>query len=297
VALDDDRHPEAERLAEYADGLLGAAMCAEVEAHLMNCPDCRAVLAETRAPFAVGRDQFQKIEATPGPRVLPFRIRRLATGVAAGLAAAAALVAVMRIARPQLDAPVFSVQGNRRALQELIAAVANEPTRPIEGRLSGGFKYAPPSSPTRGAGDREASPDVRIAAAKIETLAKASDTPDNQALLGVAHLALGDFDTAITLLGAAAAARPLIASIQSDLAAAFLERAARGRSRDDFESARLAADRALAIDPANAQAAFNRALALEGLGADEAREAWTKARAQQQDVGWRAEADSHIAGR
>lgn len=49
MALDDRRHPDAERLAEYAEGTLEVDARAEVERHLADCAACRAVVMETAA--------------------------------------------------------------------------------------------------------------------------------------------------------------------------------------------------------------------------------------------------------
>ena len=49
MAVEERRHPEAERLAEYADGVLDAESRAEVDQHLADCADCRAVVMETMA--------------------------------------------------------------------------------------------------------------------------------------------------------------------------------------------------------------------------------------------------------
>src|SRR5258705_7669182 len=101
MAVDDDRHPDAERLAEYADGVLQADVRADVERHLAACADCRAVLAETMAfiaaEYAREADHAKELTAAPGEsaaRVVPFRSRRWLPPVALGLAAAAALVLV-----------------------------------------------------------------------------------------------------------------------------------------------------------------------------------------------------------
>lgn len=295
MALDDHRHPDAERLAEYADGVLGADVRAEVETHLVDCADCRAVLTETIAFVTSDRAGGRTHGTAFAPRVLPFQSRRWVRGAAAGLAAAAALVLVVRLARPDLLAPMFVARSNRPELQELIAAVANEPTRPVEGRLTGGFKYGPPPSATRGAGDRDVSPDVRIAAAKIEKLARADDTPQHRAELGLAYLALGDLDKAVEAMEDAAQQDAGNAQFQSDLAAAYL---ARARSRDraeDWARALAAADRAIKADPRRAEAYFNRALALEGLHlTDQALDAWTAYQALEPATPWSRESATRM---
>jgi hypothetical protein len=55
------RHPDAERLAEYADGLLAAGARDAIERHLAACDDCRSVVTDTivflqpRSGTAIGR--------------------------------------------------------------------------------------------------------------------------------------------------------------------------------------------------------------------------------------------------
>ena len=271
MAVDDVRHPDAERLAEYAEGVLDVGARAEIERHLADCADCRAVVMET----------MRFLESFPAraqaPTVVPFRRRRWVTGVAVGLAAAAALVLAIRVAQPTWLDRLFGARGDRPELQELIAAVANEPTRPVEGRLSGGFKYAPPPSPTRGAGDHDVSPDVRIAAAKIEKRAATHRDPSMDAARGAAMLVQGSLDAAIIALESAVNHQPQNPFFQNDLAAALIARAARFDRHDDWFKAVRAADSALAANPRSVEARFNRALALEGHGQlYEARAAWEK---------------------
>jgi len=177
MALDDTRHPEAERLGEYADDLLNGGLRAEVEQHLADCAECRAAVLETTEFL-----HSTNATADPATKVVPFLSRRRLTGIVAGLAAAAALVLAVRAAQPEW---FFGPRDGRPELQELIAAVANEPTRLAEGRLSGGFKYAPPPVPTRGAGEANVATRVRIAAAKLEQEARERSTPRTRAALGV----------------------------------------------------------------------------------------------------------------
>jgi anti-sigma factor RsiW len=96
MAVEDRRHPEAERLAEYADGVLDAASRAEVDQHLADCADCRAVVMETMAFL----DSNLAIPASEARKVVPFRPRPWVRGVTVGLAAAAALLLAIRVARP-----------------------------------------------------------------------------------------------------------------------------------------------------------------------------------------------------
>lgn len=259
-------HPDAERLAEYVDGVLGPVERTDVERHLVGCADCRAVVAET---MAFVRTETSEVGPPASAKVVPFRSRRWVTGGVAVLALAAALVLAAWLARP---AWIFGPRTDRPELQELVAAVANEPTRPVEGRLTGGFKYAPPPSPTRGPGDREVSPDVKIAAAKIEKLAREKDTPANQAAFGVACLATSRWDDAVRELERAVSREPTNPRFTSDLAAAYLS-----RYPPDVRRAIDWARQSIAINPRLAEAWFNLAVAAEHAGeADLARQAWTQ---------------------
>jgi tetratricopeptide (TPR) repeat protein len=271
VALDDPRHPDAERLAEYADGLLADEARAEVERHLAECEDCRAVVMDTMAFLASATG---KVDTIPRSKVIPFPSRRWMTRASALVGVAAALLLAVRVARPEW---LLGPRGDRPELQELVAAVAGLPTRPVEGRLTGGFKYAPPPSPTRGPGDRDMPPDVRIAAARLEQAAS-GDQPAPGALadLGVALLTLGDVNKAIDALERAVAQKPMDARYQSDLAAAYLARARREGSPADWPKALAASERALKAHPDLIEAWFNRAMAIEGAGMSpgEVRQAW-----------------------
>jgi tetratricopeptide (TPR) repeat protein len=258
-----------------------------IEAHLVGCSMCRAVVAETTAFVRTEGVEPDRLRHPSAPVVKTFTRRRI-VGLAAGLAAAAAVIVGVRLARPEL---LFGPRADRPELTALIAALANEPSRPIEGRLAGGFKYAPPPSPTRGAGDREASPDVRIAAANIEKLAKDHNTPENLAALGVAYLALDDYDAAIASLESAVQQTPGESRFQTDLSAAYIARAQRFNRNDDWPRGLAAAERALTLNPRAVEASFNRALALEGLHQDAAAsEAWTRYQRLDQSAGWSTEA-------
>ena len=130
MALDDPRHPDAERLAGYADGVLDAGARADIQRHLADCDDCRFVVMETMAymenvAFA-NRVRTDTVVLLPG--------RKWMTRAAAVVAVAATLALAVRIAHP---AWLFGRPDVRPELRELVAAVALEPTRPVEGRLTG----------------------------------------------------------------------------------------------------------------------------------------------------------------
>ena len=82
-------HVDAETMAAWADHALPAEEAAAVELHLSNCDRCQEVLAA-----------FVRSAPTTGAVVIPFWARRPVQWSAAGLAAAAALVAMIWIGRP-----------------------------------------------------------------------------------------------------------------------------------------------------------------------------------------------------
>ena len=189
---------------------------------------------------------------------MPFRRPAWRAALTAGLTAAAALFLVARLA-PQW----FPWGGAQPELQALMAALAKEPARPVEGRLAGGFAYAPPPPVTRGSSTREMSPEVRVAAGNPQSRA-ANDARGREAQ-GLAHLVSGNVTEAIAALESAAAQDEARAEIEANLAAAYLAQADVTGSRQDLSKALDAADRALGRNPALAAALFNWALALERL--------------------------------
>ena len=279
--------PDAERLAEYVDGTLGGTERNEIEAHLVACSDCRAVVVETTILVRAGR--------VAGLRRGRLRSRWLIAGVAATLAAAAAIILVARLEPAHWLAHWFGPGTYRPELSEVVAAVASDSTRPTEARLTGGFRYALPPPVIRGTSDRELSPDIRIAAAYIQKQALAKATPVNRAALGVAQLVLGDLDQAVTAMNEAVSREPARADWLSDLSAAYLARAVREGSAADLLRARECADRATEADPTLAEARFNRAVVLEHQGSrDEARTAWEHYLKIDGNSPWSAEARRHI---
>jgi CHAT domain-containing protein len=154
--------------------------------------------------------------------------------------------------------------GGRLELRELAKAMAQEPERPIEGRLAG-FKYAPPPVARRGARVPSVSPDTKIAAARLEKILATESRPANWAAVGVAFIVTGELTKAIDALEEAVAEAPTVASYQSDLSAAYIGRASAEQRADDWAPALAAANRAIRLDRELAEARFNRALALRGL--------------------------------
>ena len=146
----------------------------------------------------------------------------------------------------------------------LLAAVAATGARPVDGRL-GSMDHAPPPARLRGPGGDDIAPAVRIAAARLEQAWRAQPVPRASARLGVAALALRDWDRAIELLREAADAEPRNAQFQSDLSAAYLARGAAMDAVEDWANGLAAAARAIAVVADDPAAHFNRALALDGL--------------------------------
>lgn len=288
---DGGEHPDAERLAEYADGVLTGEVRTQVEAHLAACDDCRTAVMD--AVMFAAEDQPVPV-APPAPRVVAFPSRRRwVVGVGAGLAAAAAVLLTVRVWQPDW---LGLSPSDRPELDGLVAAASTQPTRLVEGRLSANFPYAPPPSATRSNDDPEATPpDIRIAAAELEKRVTENDTPESRAAAALGYLAVGRVDRAVAELERAVAAAPEQKHFQNDLSAAYLASAQRGAAAQ-LPRALTAAERALALDAAFPPACFNRALALERLALrEQALQAWSRCLTLDAGDGWAAEIRQRIA--
>jgi tetratricopeptide (TPR) repeat protein len=264
--------------------MLEPAAREDVERHLADCSNCRAALAETmmflmEEPFLIA-----PVIPSAARVARPARWR----GVALALATAAALMLVVRLAPRWLAG---RGDGSSPEVRELISAVSREPTRFVDGRLTG-FAYGPPPGVTRGVAAREPSPDVRLAAARVEQAVDGS--PRSRAAVGVAQLLTGDAQSAVTELEAAAALLPDSVSIQADLSAALLARAST-TGPADLLKALAAADRALEHNHRLPEALFNRAVALDRLGDPRASDAWITAMSAEGNDRWKAEETSRLA--
>jgi CHAT domain-containing protein len=270
--------PDLELIAAFVDGRLTRRERKRVEDHLSACEDCYFLFTES------SRVKSQRPERS---KVVPMWRKALIP--VAGLAAVAALTLTVQPLVMQWLRP------SNRQLAELVAAVGTQ--RTFEPRLTGGFKYGPVRGPVR-AGESVAqiqSPEVRIAAAKIEQEASVHRTPQALRSLGLAYLVTGDVNSAVPALEEAADQPTPGAQILSDLAAAYLIRATHNNHPQDLAKALTMADRAVKTDRMLAEAWFNRAYALEQLSlTPEARRAWQDYLKVDDKSGWSDEARVHL---
>jgi CHAT domain-containing protein len=174
-----------------------------------------------------------------------------------------------------IAASVLLPQSTRPA-QRLIRAASSESWRPLEGRLNG-FRYTPRSSGSNDSGalgpitnqgwyrkvfplrDPNQLGNLRSVAGSI--MADPGDDPHTAA---VAALLFGKSHEAVAELEALVKRNPGDAACWNDLAVARLSSA--GDDAHLMAQALAAADHALALQPEQQEALFNRALALDALG-------------------------------
>lgn len=286
--------PDAEMIASYVDDKLAAEERARLEEHFASCPDCYSVFTEVvRYQRSETAGVVPSDQADGSSRVIPFTRRRSTLMTMGTLAVAASLFLAVMVLRPDW------VPGMRRSpvtpeLAELVAAVGE--MRPIEPRLTGGFQYGPYRGPVRGEFKREASPDVRIAAARIERAVANNPSAETLHALGVGQIVLGELDAAISTLERAVSESADNARIQSDLAAAYLARAARTSRAEDYTKGLSASELATKADEKLLEAWFNRALAYEGLAKrEEARRSWLEYLRVDESSQWAGDAKSRLA--
>jgi tetratricopeptide (TPR) repeat protein len=200
-----------------------------------------------------------------------FARRRWVVGGAAAALAVAALLVIMIV--PRGWSSRWSSGGAAGRFEQLVAALGD--ARPSEGRLTGGFRYAVPASPSRSVTDRADNLPLLAAAAEIEQAVEVNPSAASRHAWGVALVLLGRHDEAIAVLEQLAGEDGANSRYQADLAAAYIARAPTAGHADDWARALAAAERALAVAPPLAEAHFNRALALAALNRPgEARTAW-----------------------
>lgn len=265
--------PSLETIGAFVDGRLMDRERETIADHVASCEACYFVFSEAARTQVVAQTKSNLVSFPP---------RRVTWKVAmSGLAAAAMILLAVNVWYP------FGANRDQQALEQLVAAVGTE--RTFDPRLTGGFAYAPVRGAVRGSTKTvNLSPDVRIAIAEIEKQYAAKP------VAAAAALVAGDANRAIDILEANAQLRPTDPKILSDLAAAYLARAARTNSTDDASRALAAANRALEIDRLMPEALFNRALALQMAGMADARIAWQAYLTIDDHSGWADEARARL---
>jgi tetratricopeptide (TPR) repeat protein len=274
---------DAELLASYVDGRTTPEERVTVEAHIAHCEDCYFMFSET-----VQEQQTQSADESEDADPPLIRVRRWMPRVAAGLAAAAALVIAAQVYWPLWhERPKDTLVV---ALSELEAAAG--PYRRVEPRLTVIRIYRELEPAVRsGAPSGEAPLTLREAALKVELAARASGTgAEAQQALAAMYLTLGRPQRAAEVLA------PLVSSKDAgqlnDLAAAYLAR----HADDDVTRALDLLEQAVSLDPGRAEAWFNLGLAAEAAGQKErAIEAWTRTLELDPQSGWADEVRQHLA--
>jgi CHAT domain-containing protein len=283
---------DPDMLAAYIDKRLSPEQRAEVEAQLARDPDSYAVLVETLKALEEVPEAQTKVPGVPG--VPEVRVPGSRRWVIAGslLAAAAAVVLVVRLQPDLLE----RLRGDRvdPRLERLVAAIGDE--RYFEARITGGFKHAPLAPTTRA--PRELSQQnlaLLAAAGELQKTAQQAPTAQNLHAWGVAQLLLGQLDGAIDVLSTAATQTDDRALL-SDLAAAYVTRAQLSGRSEDWPQALSSASRAVEQSPRPIpEALFNRALSAESLNLrSAAEEYWNAYLTVETDPAWRAEATRHL---
>lgn len=281
-------HPDPGLIAAHAERRLSGAESARMDEHLAGCSTCHEVFAETLR-FALDEETE---EALPGPlpTLIPF-VRRPAFRWVAVLAAAAGVFLVFQ--------PLWRARSERPAAP-LVAELAHAmgAKRFVEPRLTGGFQHG--RLIVLRAGDAPQgldaqSPAVLAAVARIRERTEGDTSPDGLGALAVTYLVSGDIAKAVKALESATAQAPKNARLLSDLAAAYLVRASRLDEPADIPKALDAAEKAIELEDASAEAWFNRALALESLHlVDSAKKAWEDFLKRDSTSGWADEARKHL---
>ena len=207
-----------ETLAAFVDGGLTADERSRVELHLAACRDCFAVFTESVKTVQAMRESGEFDQPVPAEPAQPQgrpscqSSRRASTGAMGGGGRWTG-------GRGGGGAGGVVAAGGAAELVDLVAAVGER--RPVEGRLTGGFKFGPIESPTRGA---EASTDWRVlaAAGKLEEEARGTENARLLGALGTAHLVTRDFDDAVKYFDQAIDLAPDDPLLRTDRSAALL---------------------------------------------------------------------------
>jgi tetratricopeptide (TPR) repeat protein len=179
----------------------------------------------------------------------------------------------------------------------LVAASDALGYRPVEARLTGGFRWAEFRGAVRSTSAARTPGRLKLDGAAGESLQRAESDPSPQAqhAAGVASLLIEDPAAGIERLAKLTAEQPLNAGAWNDLAAAHLDAAIRFGRASEVPLALAAADRALRIEPKMPEALFNRALIVERIGLlDEAGRAWQQYLAADAEAEWAREARTRL---
>ena len=291
--------PDLSLIAAYVDARLSESERETLHRHLAACDGCTELVAEIVAandaalvPASTPPASSDR-PAAPSP-VLIFRRHRVVVATTL-LAAAAALALVVRVMLPQ-GAGEISSRNARRADPDVGSlTVALGGTRPIEGRLTGGFVYGEVRTPDRSV----AAPDnlaLVAAAGEIQKRADANPSAANLHAWGVAQLLVGRYDASVETLESVLLQQRQDPRVAADLGAAHLARAGALDAPEDLPRALEAIEQALTLDPNLAEAWFTKAIVLERLQIRQhAREAWTTYLQLDPDSGWSAEARRRLA--
>ncbi len=170
--------------------------------------------------------------------------------------------------------------------------------RVIEGRLTGGFAWAPLERTTSSAIDAHSATQGFTEAAAVLRRSTAGDSShEAEQARAISRLLAGNAREAVRDLATLASRPDADAHLLSDLAAAQCELAIRAGNPALLADALASADAALQHTPELPEALFNRALILEHLGLrDLARVAWRRFSTAEDDAEWVAEAHRRIAG-
>jgi tetratricopeptide (TPR) repeat protein len=273
--------PPAEELANYAAGALPPDRTDAILAHLVNCPDCSAILADSVAPEPAALPRPIPLQASVTPRRrawAPLWKYAVAAGVLLAVGAGVTLWSLRR--------------SNQTA--DLLAQAYTQ-ARPFDYRLPDAG-YAPIRQ-QRGAGsafDRPEALTTAIAAIR-RTLDAHPQSAAALVLKGRAELLDHDYESAIDSLTRATEADPRDADALADLGAAYAVRGESENRETDYGHAIELSLRALRQRPGAPRILFNLALTYEKLSmVDEAIDTWRSFLRGNPAAGWRSEAEQRL---
>ena len=286
-------HPEyrsdEEAISAFVDGTVSTSERERMTSHLVECTDCNDLfMGVVDLKLTLGDEDAEVVQPS-----FERKSRR-----PWWLAIAAAVLLAIGIPRG------WQWYGERTLLPALKNAAAARDERSIEPRLAG-FEHRR-HRVLRGGDPGGAELDVQIAAANAAERAEKNPSAHNLHAHGVGLLLLKRVPEAIAALEEAvrketgaqttsdAIMRSRDAQLLNDLSAAYLARAHTDADRL-YLAALSAAERARELDPKSTEAAFNRALAIEGLPSrDDAVQAWKDYQQLETDPAWKEEAQRHL---